>query len=140
MSEGDCVFCKIASGEIDTELVFKDETAVAFLDANPLTDGHTVVIPRNHYRRLSDLPKAALGPFFSVVQDVNRAVKKATGAPATNVGINDGEAAGQAIDHVHVHIIPRRPQDGGGSLHSIVNAPKKKDPKELASALRELLG
>ena len=116
----ECIFCKIVSGEIEANAVYENSSAVAFLDANPLVDGHTVVVPKGHVERFSDMDEETAAGLFDAVQKVNDAVLLGLGADGTNIGLNDGKAAGQAIPHTHVHIIPRHVDDGGGSLHSII--------------------
>lgn len=132
----DCIFCKIADGEINAEVLFENDYAVAFLDANPLVDGHTVVIPKQHVERFSGLTEEAATGVFAVVQEVNNAILSGLGADGTNIGLNDGEAAGQAIPHTHVHVIPRRSGDGGGSFHSIVDKETRDELDEVAEELK----
>jgi histidine triad (HIT) family protein len=102
-----CIFCKIARGEIPSARVIETGDAVAFLDINPVSQGHTLLVPRAHHPRLSDLPDALSGAVGSLLPALCRAVAKATGAPGLNVIVNNGHAAGQTIDHCHWHIIPR---------------------------------
>lgn len=126
----ECVFCKIAAGEIPTLKVYDDASVIAFLDINPCSPGHAVVAPRRHYKLLTDMPPEAVKDLFAAVVLVERAVKTAMNAPAANVGVNDGELAGQGLPHVHVHIIPRYKDDKGGSMHSIVRVPVQKEALE----------
>lgn len=133
----DCIFCKIAAGEIEAEVLFENDYAVAFLDANPLVDGHTVVIPKQHFGRFSDLTEETATGLFAVVREVNDAILSGLGADGSNIGLNDGEAAGQAIPHTHVHIIPRYAGDGGGSLHSIVKGNAEAKLGEIAKTLKK---
>jgi histidine triad (HIT) family protein len=116
----DCVFCGIAAGEIPSRTVYENDHAVAFLDANPLAPGHTVVIPREHHRTLQDLPDDAGNAVFGAIRRVTSAVEGAVDADATTVGFNNGEAAGQEVPHVHGHVIPRFEGDGGGPIHAVV--------------------
>lgn len=117
-----CIFCQIANGQLESRLVYESEKALAFLDVNPLAPGHTVVIPKAHCERLEDLPSEQIGPLFETVRLVAAKVQQAMNVEATTIGINNGRAAGQAIPHLHVHIVPRRAGDGGGSIHSIVHS------------------
>jgi histidine triad (HIT) family protein len=116
----DCVFCGIVAGEIPSRTVYENDHAVAFLDANPLAPGHTVVIPREHHRTLQDLPDDAGNAVFGAIRRVTSAVEGAVDADATTVGFNNGEAAGQEVPHVHGHVIPRFEGDGGGPIHAVV--------------------
>lgn len=126
-----CVFCRIVRGELSAHKVYEDPEILAFLDIHPMTDGHTLVIPKLHAERLSELPPELMGKLFQAVQKVSVQIVRALGAPALNVGFNDGRAAGQAVPHLHVHIIPRFPGDGGGSLHSIIYTPPKRPLEEI---------
>ncbi len=115
-----CIFCKIVRGELAAHKIYEDSETLAFLDIYPMTDGHTLVIPKLHAERFSDLPPELASKLFQTVQKVTERLARALGAPAFNIGFNDGRAAGQAVPHLHFHIIPRFPGDGGGSLHSII--------------------
>ena len=107
-----CIFCKIASGEIPVALLLDTDEVVSFLDINPVNPGHALVVPKRHAGGLLDLTEREVAAAASVVQKVAAAVKAATGSPAFNVLQNDGRAAGQLIEHVHFHVIPRSPDDG----------------------------
>lgn len=110
----DCIFCKIVAGDIPSVRVWEDDHTVAFLDINPLCAGHTLVIPKVHAERLTDLPAAVAGALLRPVPRLAAAIVAATGAEGFNVLQNNGRCAGQVVQHVHVHIIPRRPGDGLG--------------------------
>jgi len=114
MSAADCVFCRIVAGEIACLKVFEDADTLAFLDIGPLAEGHTLVIPRQHYERIEQMPPDLLGRIMSPIPRLVRAVMAATGTDACNVLANTGAAAGQVVMHVHIHIIPRRSGDGLG--------------------------
>lgn len=135
----DCIFCDIVGGEIDAYTIFENDHALAFLDANPLVDGHTVVVPKKHVERFSDMPREVIGGTFSAVRDVNKAILAGLDADGANVGLNDGEAAGQAIPHTHIHVIPRYSGDGGGSLHSIVSGEASEELKKVAERLKSAI-
>lgn len=117
----DCLFCKIVSGEIPSYKVYEDSSTLAFLDINPVSRGHTVVLPKVHTGSFTEMVPDDAGLLFAAVNRVMKAVLKTLGAPAANVGLNNGEIAGQSVPHVHVHIIPRYENDGGGSMHTIVD-------------------
>jgi histidine triad (HIT) family protein len=106
----DCVFCDIAAGEVSAEIVLADETAVAFLDRRPLFKGHVLVIPREHYETLADLPAALVGPLFTRVQRVSAALPTALGAQGSFVALNN--VVSQSVPHLHVHVVPRTRGDG----------------------------
>lgn len=108
----DCVFCRIIQGQIPGVKVFEDESVVAILDINPITRGHTLVLPKAHHETLVDLPAEALQATVRAVQRVAPAVLRGVGADGFNVLQNNHRCAGQAIPHVHFHVIPRKIGDG----------------------------
>ena len=116
---GDCIFCSIVDGEIPARTVHETGDVVAFLDANPLARGHTLVIPKSHAEHVGDLGDDLTSELFAAVAELTPRVRSTVGADGANVGINDGEAAGQEVPHVHVHIIPRFEGDGGAPLHAV---------------------
>lgn len=114
-----CIFCRIADGDAPGRIVHEDETTAAFLDANPLARGHTLVVPRDHHERLNDLPPDLAADVFATLHRLVGPVEEAVGADATTVGLNNGGAAGQEVPHVHAHVVPRFRGDGGGPIHSV---------------------
>jgi len=112
--ESNCLFCKIIAGEIPSARVHEDDQVLAFLDIGPLQPGHTLVIPKAHYVRLTDMPADAMAALGSVLPQVARAVMQVTQAEGFNVFQTNGACAGQVVGHVHFHVIPRRPDDGLG--------------------------
>lgn len=105
--DSNCVFCKIAAGEIPSTRVFETDEAIAFLDINPVNKGHILIIPRAHYARVLDLPDDLSAHIGSLLPRLARAVHEATGAEDSNVVINSGPVAGQTVFHCHWHIVPR---------------------------------
>ena len=103
-----CRFCQIAAHA--NYVVFEDQLSIAFLDYRPLFIGHTLLIPKAHYETLADLPPELIGPFFSNVQLLARAVQQAMEAEGSFVAINN--RVSQSVPHLHVHIVPRRKKDG----------------------------
>ena len=102
-----CVFCKIAHGEFPSARVLETDRAVAFLDIHPVNPGHVLLVARHHYPTIADLPEDLAAHLASLLPRLCRAVRAATGADGLNVIVNSGRAAGQTIDHVHWHVIPR---------------------------------
>jgi histidine triad (HIT) family protein len=126
----DCVFCKIVGGEIPAFKVYEDANFLAFLDVNPRMKGHTLIIPKHHASTLLELPDNQVRGIFLVVKKVAASVTKALGAPAFTIGSNNGETAGQAVPHLHIHIIPRYNTDkhkAGFEAAFPVNDSLKKD-------------
>ena len=116
----DCIFCKIATGEIPTKIITQTENSIAFLDAFPLTKGHTLVIPKNHHDKIQNMSQEENQDLFSTVHKVLSKVDNLTGS--TLVAVHNGKDAGQEIPHVHVHLVPRSPDDSGGPIHCLFDS------------------
>lgn len=134
-----CIFCRIVAGEIPGEIVASDRFAVAFLDVHPLADGHTLVVPRTHVATLEGLSSADVAGLFGLVARVARPAREAVGAVGTTIGINNGPATGQTVPHVHVHVVPRWPDDGAGSIHTLFRAGPRRPVAEVGAAIRKAL-
>src|SRR5579862_7820692 len=106
--DANCRFCQIAAHA--NYVVFEDERSIAFLDYRPLFIGHTLLVPKEHYETLADLPAELIGPFFSNVQMLARAVEQAMAAEGSFVAMNN--RVSQSVPHLHVHVVPRRKKDG----------------------------
>ncbi len=112
MSENDCVFCKMVAGQISVTKIYEDEVVLAFLDIGPISDGHTLVIPKRHFEKLHDCPAELLGQVGSRLGKIAKAVSVGMNSDGYNVLCNNGRAAGQLVSHLHFHIIPRNSGDG----------------------------
>ncbi len=112
MSADDCLFCKMVAGQIPITKIYEDEFVLAFLDIGPISDGHTLVIPKQHFEKLHDCPPELLGRVGSQLGKIAGAVTAAMNSDGYNVLCNNGRAAGQLIEHLHFHIIPRNTGDG----------------------------
>lgn len=108
----DCIFCRIVRGEVPSTKVFENEKFLAILDIGPIAFGHTLVLPRQHVELFTDLSEELARDLAVLTQRIARAVVAGTGAEGFNLLSNNKRCAGQAIPHVHVHIIPRRSDDG----------------------------
>lgn len=108
----DCIFCKIIKGELPAEKVFEDDKVLAFLDIHPVTKGHTLLVPKEHYPDLISTPKEVVAEVVSYVPQIAGGLIKGLGATGLNLGSNNGRAAGQIIFHLHFHLIPRYTDDG----------------------------
>lgn len=106
----DCLFCQIVAGERPAHHVLDTEDVVGFLDARPVFKGHVLLVPRQHYETLSDLPADLLTPLFGAVQQVSGAVLEAYDAQGSFVALNN--VISQSVPHLHVHVVPRRRKDG----------------------------
>jgi histidine triad (HIT) family protein len=102
-----CIFCKIVHDQIPSARILETDEAVVFLDIHPVTPGHALIVPRAHHAQLDDLPTEVAAHAGSLLPRLCRAIRAATGADGINVIINNGQVAGQTIDHCHWHIIPR---------------------------------
>ena len=110
MTNENCLFCRIVSGELAATIVYEDDDSVAFLDHRPLFHGHTLLVPRVHVETLGELPVSLVGPFFKTAQLLARAIEPALGAEGTFVAMNN--RVSQSVPHLHVHVVPRRRKDG----------------------------
>ena len=106
-----CIFCKIVKGEIPCYKVYEDSDVLAFLDISPVTKGHTIVIPKEHFESLLYCPKDVLGKVISVAQKIAQASITTLGAKGVNLVNNTNPIAGQTVMHFHVHVIPRYSDD-----------------------------
>ncbi len=104
--EKDCLFCKIAGGEIPSRKVYEDEMSLAFLDINPVNPGHTLIIPKKHFENIYDLNEEIAAHLMKVAKKISIALKK-TGVDGINITMNNEKDAGQVIFHSHIHIMPR---------------------------------
>jgi histidine triad (HIT) family protein len=108
---GECIFCKIAAGEVPAEKIYEDDSLIAFLDISPISPGHTLIIPKRHYSRLDECPEEVIGDLASKLGLIAGAVAQAGDYAGYNIFCNTGRAAGQVVDHVHFHIVGRHPGD-----------------------------
>ena len=131
-----CIFCRIVAGEVQAEVVAREPQAVAFLDVQPLADGHVLIVPQAHVSSVEELEPAAADALFGLVVRLAGPVRKALDAAGSTIGINNGEASGQTIPHVHVHIVPRWSGDGAGSIHTIFPRKTRRTVAEVGEAIR----
>jgi histidine triad (HIT) family protein len=129
----DCIFCDIVDGAIPSHTVHEDDAVMAFLDANPLARGHTLVIPKAHHERVDELPADLASDLFATVPALTAAVERAADAEATTIAVNNGSAAGQEIPHVHLHVVPRSAADGGRPIHALIEDRPDVDDDDLAA-------
>lgn len=132
----DCIFCKIVKGEIPAKIIEKTNKSLAFMDAFPLAKGHSLVITKNHYEKMQEIPPEENAELFETVRKVLSKVDKLTNS--TLVALHNGKDSGQEIPHVHIHLIPRSKEDSAGPVHSMFkNRPKLSD-KEFNELLEKL--
>jgi len=131
----DCIFCRIARGELPAEIVHEAPGALAFLDSFPAARGHVLVVPRAHAPTLLELDDAAVGDLFRAVKAVQRKVQGALQPKAFHVGWNHGRAAGQHVHHLHVHVLPRY-AEGGRGVQVLGTGGDRGELPALAAAIR----
>lgn len=105
-----CAFCQIIRAEEKAYIVFEDGISLAFLDRRPLFPGHCLLVPKDHYETLADLPASLLGPLFQNAQLLERAIEEGLQADGTFIAINN--RVSQSVPHVHIHLVPRHKRDG----------------------------
>jgi len=126
----DCIFCNIVSGKIPARKIHETSKSLAFLDAFPLIKGHTLVIPKTHYTKIQEMTESDNADLFETVRILTGKIERL--APSSLVAVHNGKESGQEIPHVHVHIIPRRQEDGVGPVHSMFTKSPKMSDDELA--------
>ena len=130
----DCLFCKIVAGEIPSERVDEDERTVAFMDINPATRGHALVVPRRHAANLLEIDAEDLAATVAAAQRLARTTTERLGADGVNLLNSCGPAAWQTVFHFHIHVIPRYE----GDPLKLPWAPSPGDPEEIAAAAAQL--
>lgn len=112
LADKTCTFCDLIHGAGEVSICYEDSDALAFMDIQPVNPGHVLVVPRRHFEQIEDVPAELAMHLFRVATKLAPAVKKASDAEGINVVVNSGSAAGQDEPHYHVHVIPRRQNDG----------------------------
>lgn len=113
VSEKDCVFCKIIAGTLPSHRVYEDDRHMAFLDINPFSPGHTLVCPKRHGETLWDMDQNEIAEAFTVASKVSMGIVAAMNADGFRIMQNNGEAANQAVAHLHIHVIPHKLEEKG---------------------------
>jgi histidine triad (HIT) family protein len=143
MQKQNCIFCQIVSGKIPSKKVFEDEKTIAFLDINPASSGHILLIPKTHYAILPQIPEDEVGHLFTIAKNLSNALLKGLGVKGTNIFVANGQVAGQKAPHFMIHIIPRREGDGLNFQPTEIDISKdqiKEIKQKLMPKVRELLG
>ncbi len=134
MTQDNCIFCKIANGEIPSRTVYEDEDFRAILDLGPATQGHTLILPKEHAANLLELPEETAAKVLPVAQKLAARLKEKLGWDGLNLVQNNGETAGQTVMHFHLHIIPRYQGDGQRILWN----PTQPEAEELDRVYRKI--
>jgi histidine triad (HIT) family protein len=109
---GHCIFCDLVHGAAEVSICYEDADAIAFMDIQPVNPGHVLVVPRDHYESMLDIPQALGSHLFDVAMRLAPIIRRLSGSDDMNLVVNSGEAAGQNVFHYHVHLIPRMHDDG----------------------------
>ena len=133
-----CIFCRIVQGTAPSYKVYEDQHTVAFLDLNPVADGHVLLITREHIQYIEDLPEETSEALMKALIKIVPPIQRAMEATDSNIGINNGPNAGQIIPHVHIHIIPRPTKVGPMLFSSVARfKPRSKEYyEEIAEKIR----
>ena len=136
-TDPDCVFCRIVAGELPAAMVAEDEVTIAFMDINPINEGHLLVIPREHHESIATIPGDVLSHMTLTAQWLTAALRA---SPVRTEGVNlylaDGAAAGQEVPHAHIHVIPRWRRDGFRFNVSRPPTPTPDQLEEMAAQIR----
>lgn len=135
MRDDNCIFCKILADEIPSSVVYEDEDFRAILDINPAARGHVIILPKKHYANLFELPEEEASKIFVVAKKIATAVKKTYQCDGVNILQNNGEASGQTVFHLHVHVIPRFK---GDTDHINIGWKPGDTPEDLAEIVAEI--
>lgn len=112
MKDDNCIFCKIANGEIPSKTIYEDEKFRVILDLGPATKGHALILPKEHYANLYELPEEMAGNVMKLAQKMATQITEKLGCEGFNLVQNNGDLAGQTVYHFHLHLIPRYRADG----------------------------
>ena len=137
--DDNCIFCAIVEGRIPSHKVYEDEKTLAFLDIHPSTPGHTLVIPKLHIARVEGLPEEDAHCLFAALHNIVGRIQEVMGAPASTIGINNGQESGQEVPHVHIHVIPRSTGDRGGIIQGITPSSVSADQEEMRGIAERIL-
>lgn len=136
MKKEDCIFCKIANGEIVSQTLYEDDTFRVILDLGPATKGHALIIPKEHYANLYELPEEQAGDAMKVAKKMAAKMTERLGCEGFNLIQNNGDLAGQTVFHFHMHMIPRYRADG----QTIGWKPQEVTQEELAEVKKQICG
>ena len=136
MRKDNCIFCKIINGEIPSHVLYEDEQFKVILDVNPATKGHALILPKEHYANLYELPEETAADAMKLAQRMMRKMTEKLDCDGFNIVQNNGEAAGQTVFHFHMHLIPRYKNDGE-ILKYIAGDPGPEDLERIKKTLTE---
>jgi len=134
MRKDDCIFCKLANGDIPTNTIYEDSDFRVFLDAAPATKGHCLIVPKEHFDNLEELSDDVASKVFPLAKKMMKLLKEKLGWDGFNVVQNNGEVAGQTVFHFHTHLIPRYIDDGQ-NLNMKPSSPKEGELEEVLNLI-----
>ena len=134
MKKDDCIFCKLANGDIPTNTIYEDNDFRVFLDAAPATKGHCLIVPKEHFDNLEELSDDVASKVFPLAKKMMKLLKEKLGWDGFNVVQNNGEVAGQTVFHFHTHLIPRYIDDGQ-NLSMKPSSPKEGELEEVLNLI-----
>lgn len=138
----DCIFCKIINGELPSSKIYEDDELLAFLDIQPVNKGHVLIIPKQHKELIAELDNKTLGNMIALANKINQAIRESDiKSEGVNLFLADGEAAGQEVFHVHIHVIPRFSKDGFGFVFSkdYKNKPQREELNIISQKIKSHL-
>jgi len=133
----DCLFCSIADKSVPAKIIYEDEFTISFLDINQRTLGHSVVIPKRHRKTILELEESELAPILEAVRKVEKMLQGSIKPEGFTIGINQGKASGQEVDHLHIHIFPRFNGDNGKSVQAIVDNPPEESLDQIIEKIKK---
>ncbi|GIW66241.1 MAG: HIT family protein [Candidatus Parcubacteria bacterium] len=132
-----CPFCQIIQKKIHSFILTENNYFMAILDIKPHAPGHSLIIPKNHYVNITDIPDDCSKDLISIIKEIILILSKKLNTNNFTIGINEGKLAGRLVDHLHIHIIPRFKDDKGGSIHSVVYNPPSQSLEEIYRKLKD---
>ncbi|HEX2406994.1 MAG TPA: HIT family protein [Nitrososphaeraceae archaeon] len=134
----ECIFCKVALKKIPTNIIIENDKAMAFLDAYPLSKGHTLIIPKAHYSKIQELDENSSQSLFNILWKITNPIENVVGVNSSTIAIHNGKEAGQEVPHVHIHVIPRKRGDGAGPVHSMFKNKPNVSSFDMSSIVEEI--
>lgn len=136
MRDNNCIFCKIAAGEIPSKTIYEDDKFRVILDLGPATKGHALILPKNHYANLYELPEDTAGDVMKLAKKMATIMTEKLGCQGFNLMQNNGETAGQTVFHFHMHLIPRYENDGQ-EINWKPGSPTQEELEEIKNLITE---
>ena len=138
MKDDNCIFCKLANGDIPTNSIYEDDDFNVILDASPATKGHALILPKEHYKDVYSIDPELLGKAAVLAQKIKKKKKEKLGCQGYNIVQNNGEVAGQTVFHFHMHLIPRYEKQEDDTTGVVDWEQRKIDPEEMKKICEEM--